>query len=60
MIAKNAAPKHVEEVKAFVKSITEVGKNGADMSKGLALQGPAFPVAGKSGTVSSDTIQHWP
>jgi hypothetical protein len=55
-VAKTAADKHVAEVKAAVKTIIDAGKSGADMSKGLPLGGPAFPVAGRSGTVSSDMI----
>jgi len=53
--AKKAAAKHVEEVKAFVVSIIDAGKTGADLSR-VALQAPAFPEAGRSGTVSADTI----
>lgn len=54
-IAKQAVAKHVKEVKAFVRSITEVGKGGADLSK-TPLSAPAFPEAGKSGNVPGDTI----
>ena len=54
-IAKKAAAGHVEEVKAFVDSITGLGKSGADLST-APLQAPAFPEAGKSGAVSPDTI----
>jgi hypothetical protein len=39
-----------------VKSIVDAGKSGADMSKGIPLGGPAFPVAGRSNTVKSDMI----
>jgi hypothetical protein len=55
-VAKKAVAKHVGEVKAFVESITDAGRRGADLSKEIALQAPAFPQAGKGGTVSSDTI----
>lgn len=55
-VAKKAAAKHVEEVKGFVQSITDAGERGADLSKAIALQAPAFPEAGKDGTVPSDTI----
>lgn len=55
-IAKKAADKHVDEVRAFVKTIIDAGKSGADMSKTAPLGGPAFPVAGRSGTVRSDMI----
>jgi len=55
-IAKKAADKHVEEVKAYVKTVIDAGKSGADMSKGLPLQVPAFPQPGKSDTVRSDMI----
>jgi hypothetical protein len=55
-IAKNAADKHVEELKAYVKTVIEAGKSGADMSKGLPLSVPAFPQPGKSNTVKSDMI----
>jgi hypothetical protein len=54
-VARKAAGKHIEEVKAFVQGITEADKRGADPS-GFALQAPAFPEAGKSGTIPSDTI----
>ncbi len=54
-VAKKAAARHLEEVREFVKSITEGGKQGADLSR-LALKAPSFPEAGKSGTVASDTI----
>jgi len=55
-IARTAAEKHVEEVKAYVKTVIDAGKSGADMSKGLPLQVPAFPEPGKSDTVRSDMI----
>jgi hypothetical protein len=55
-VAKKAVARHVGEVKSFVATITDVGKRGADLSKGIALQAPAFPQAGKGGTVPSDTI----
>lgn len=55
-IAKKAADKHVREVKAFVKTIIDAGKRGADLSKAAPLGGPAFPQAGKSDTVKSDMI----
>ena len=54
-VAKKAAAAHLEEVKDFVKSITEAGKRRADLS-GVVLQAPSFPEAGKGGSVSSDTI----
>ncbi|MFC1805612.1 hypothetical protein ACFL09_01360, partial [Planctomycetota bacterium] len=55
-VAKKAADKHVEEVKAYVKAVIDAGKRSADMSKGLPLQVPAFPQPGKSETVKSDMI----
>jgi hypothetical protein len=55
-VAKKAADKHVKEVKACVKTIVDAGKSGADMSTGAPLRLPAFPQAGKSSTVKSDTI----
>ncbi|MFT5104666.1 MAG: hypothetical protein ACI9UA_000282 [Pseudoalteromonas tetraodonis] len=55
-VAKTAAAKHVGEVKAFVETITDAGKRGADLSEGIALQAPAFPQAGKGSTVDSDMI----
>jgi hypothetical protein len=56
-VAKKAVAKHVEEVKAFVKSITAgAGEGDADLPQGIALQAPAFPQAGKGGSVPSDTI----
>lgn len=55
-IAKKAADNHVNEVQAFVKTIVDAGKRGADLSKDAPLRGPAFPQAGGSSTVSSDMI----
>jgi len=55
-IARKAADKHIEEVKAYVKTVVDAGKSGADMSEGIPLQVPAFPEPGKSETVKSDTI----
>jgi len=56
-VSEKAVAKHVEEVKAFVKSITAgAGERDADLPKGIALQAPAFPQAGKGGNVPSDTI----
>lgn len=55
-IAMKAVDKHLEEVKTFVKTIIDAGKSGADMSRGVPLGGPAFPQAGKSGTVTTDMI----
>ncbi len=55
-IAKKAAAKHINEVKAFVKTIIDAGKSGADLSTAAPLQGPAFPQAGRSSTVRSDRI----
>ncbi|MEK6256734.1 MAG: hypothetical protein N2C13_05385, partial [Chloroflexota bacterium] len=55
-VAKKAINKHIEEVKAAVNSIVDAGKSGADMSKDVPLQLPAFPQAGKSSTVTSDMI----
>ena len=54
-VARKAAARHVEEVKAFVKDITDEGKKGANPST-FALKAPAFPEAGKGDSVSSDTI----
>jgi len=55
-VAEKAVAKHVEEVKAFVKSITGAGERDAVLPKGIALQAPPFPQAGKGGDVLSDTI----
>ena len=55
-IAKQAADHHVNEVKAFVKTIIAADKLNADLSKAAPLGGPPFPEAGKSSTVSSDMI----
>lgn len=54
-IARKAADRHVDEVKAFVKTIVDAGTSGADMST-APLRGPGFPVAGSGGTVTSDMI----
>ncbi|MGY8642510.1 MAG: hypothetical protein ACKVJU_15620 [Verrucomicrobiales bacterium] len=55
-VAKNAAAKHVAEVKTFVESITAAGKRGLDLSRDVALSAPAFPQAGKGSSVPSDMI----
>ncbi|MCH7226031.1 sialate O-acetylesterase [Haloferula sp. A504] len=54
-VAKKAAARHVDEVKAFVSTIIDLGEKGADLSK-APLRGPAFPEAGTSGAVARDTI----
>jgi hypothetical protein len=54
-VARKAVAKHVEEVKAFVKGITDEGKKSTDPST-FSLRAPAFPEAGKGDAVSSDTI----
>jgi sialate O-acetylesterase len=55
-VAKKAADDYVQEVKGFVKTITDAGKRGADMSKVQPLRGPLYPVAGQSATVKADMI----
>jgi hypothetical protein len=55
-VARKAADKHVNEVKACVKTIVDAGKSGADMSKGVPLRMPEFPQPGKSEAVSADMI----
>jgi len=55
-VAKRAADEHVKEVKAYVKAVIDAGKRGADMSRGLPLQVPAFPQPGKSDAVRPDMI----
>ena len=55
-IARTAADRHVNEVKAFVKTIITADKQGADFSRAAPLAGPTFPEAGKSNTISSDMI----
>jgi len=55
-VARKAVDKYVGEVKACVKTIIDAGKSGADMSTGAPLRFPAFPQAGQSGAVKSDTI----
>ncbi len=54
-VARNAAAKHVAEVKAFVQFIVEGAKEDRDPSL-YPLQAPAFPEPGKSDAVSSDVI----
>ena len=54
-IARKAAAEHVDEVKAFVQSIVEGGKQD-HASSTFALQAPGFPEAGKSDSVPSDVI----
>lgn len=52
-VARKAVSEHVSEVQGFVQSVID-GKSG-DHSK-IPLTAPAFPEAGKSGSVPSDTI----
>ncbi|MBT4224117.1 MAG: hypothetical protein HOD72_06585, partial [Opitutae bacterium] len=54
-VARKAVAKHIDEVKAFVRDITDGGKIGTDSST-FALGAPAFPEAGKNDAVSTDTI----
>ena len=51
-IAKKAVDGHLAEVQAFVKTISDAG----GPSPSLPLQAPAFPEAGKRGTVAPDMI----
>ncbi|MGI9240325.1 MAG: hypothetical protein ACR2RV_05960, partial [Verrucomicrobiales bacterium] len=55
-VAQRAVAQHIGEVKEFVKNITGAAGRGADLSEGIALAAPAFPEAGKNGTVPPDTI----
>lgn len=55
-IAQQAANNHLNEVSDFVKTIVEAAKRDADMSYETPLGGPAFPEAGKTSTVTADTI----
>ncbi|MDE0860192.1 MAG: hypothetical protein OSA93_08545 [Akkermansiaceae bacterium] len=52
-VAKQAVAGHILAVQGFVKGV--IDGRGGDFSK-LALQAPAFPEAGRGGTVASDTI----
>ncbi len=53
-IAKRAVDRHIEEVKAFVKTIIDAGRS--DMPAKLPLKAPAFPQPGKNSAVATDTI----
>jgi len=55
-VAMKAADKHVEEVKACVRTIVDAGQSRADMSAAAPQRFPEFPQAGKSSTVTSDMI----
>lgn len=55
-IARKAVDRHINEVKAFVNTIINTGKRGADRSAEMPLRAPAFPEPGKSSTVTSDMI----
>lgn len=55
-IAKAAAAKHLTDVRAFVQTIRAAGEPDADISSAAPLAAPAFPEAGKGGSVRSDTI----
>ena len=54
-VAREAAAKHVEEVRAFVKGIQEAGEDRVCFHTELQ-RAPAYPEAGQSESVSSDTI----
>lgn len=51
-VARRAAAAHLAEVKAFVQTITDAGRPGAD----LPLAAPAFPEPGKGEAVAADTV----
>ncbi|MBT8038131.1 MAG: sialate O-acetylesterase [Verrucomicrobiae bacterium] len=55
-VAKAATAQHLREVQEFVQTIINAGKRGSDMSMGLPLQGPTFPVAGKGETITANMI----
>lgn len=55
-IARQAASKHVNEVKSFVQTIIEAGQRDGERSDTLPLAAPAFPVPGKGSTVRTDMI----
>ncbi len=54
-VARKAVANHIEEVKAFVKSITQISKRSQGLSN-APLRAPAFPEAGQSDDVPADTI----
>ena len=54
-IAQQAIDNHIDEVKSFVNAIIEANKQDSNSSQ-APLSAPAFPQAGKRGTVRSDTI----
>lgn len=54
-VARKAVDDHIDEVKQFVDTIITVDQQGTDLSL-APLGGPAFPEAGKGGTIRSDMI----
>lgn len=55
-VSQQAVENHLNEVKTFVKTITDAASQSRDLAKAAPLGGPAFPEAGKSSEVKADTI----
>ena len=55
-VARAAVDDHVTEVKDFVRTIATASQEGKNLSQVAPLAVPAFPEAGKSGEIRSDTI----
>lgn len=55
-VSQQAVENHLNEVKTFVKTITDADSQSKDLAKAAPLGGPAFPEAGKSSEVKADTI----
>lgn len=54
-VSRRAVTKHLEEVRDFVRTVTELGNQGAS-SAALPLKAPGFPEAGNSEDVPADQI----
>ena len=54
-VAREAAAKHVEEVRAFVNAVTDAGENRVSFHAELQ-RAPSYPEAGQSESVPPDTI----
>jgi sialate O-acetylesterase len=55
-VSQKAVNQHLNDVKAFVKTIADADRRSKDLSNAAPLGGPAFPEAGKSSAVKADTI----
>jgi hypothetical protein len=55
-VAQKAVDKHLQEVKTFVATIIDADRKNEELAKAAPLGGPAFPEAGKSNEIKTDSI----